>query len=411
MGILNLLFNKNQNQMKKINALCLTIILLTAWQFLSAQPYQIGKTSTIYIDTSRNNRNIDVDIYYPADIGGTNVPLATGVAKFPVLAFGHGFVMVWSAYQNVWSAIVPEGYVMIFPKTENGFSPSHTEFAKDIAFCIGRFQLENTSTQSIFYQRLDSTSAAMGHSMGGGSSLLAMQYNSNITAVCNLAAAETNPSAVTACGAIAKPALLLSGGNDCITPPPAHQDLMYNALTSSCKTILSINGASHCQFADYNFNCSFGELTCTPQPAISRNEQHSIMNQYMIPWLNYILKNDCSAGNLFQQMIDTASALTHNTNCSFCPTSIENQNQASNNFVEIFVDENKNISLSNKRNIEVELEIKIFNTNGNLVHSQEASMGRGEILSLLNNWNNGTYIVMVNDQKGRGRFSKIVILQ
>ena len=85
MGILNLLFNKNQNQMKKINALCLTIILISAWQFLSAQPYQIGKTSTTYIDTSRNNRNIDVDIYYPADIGGTNVPLATGVAKFPVL--------------------------------------------------------------------------------------------------------------------------------------------------------------------------------------------------------------------------------------------------------------------------------------------------------------------------------------
>ena len=183
--------------MKKINALYLTTILISAWQFLSAQPYQIGKTSTTYIDTSRNNRNIDVDIYYPADIGGTNVPLATGVAKFPVLAFGHGFVMVWSAYQNVWSAIVPEGYVMIFPKTENGFSPSHTEFAKDIAFCIGRLQLENTSTQSTFYQRLDSTSAAMGHSMGGGSSLLAMQYNSNITAVCNLAAAETNPSAVT----------------------------------------------------------------------------------------------------------------------------------------------------------------------------------------------------------------------
>ena len=397
--------------MKKIKAFCITIFLLGAWQFLSAQPYQIGQTSTTYIDTSRNNRNIDVDIYYPADIGGTNVPLAIGASKFPVLAFGHGFVMVWSAYQNVWSAIVPEGYIMIFPKTENGFSPSHTEFAKDIAFCIGRLQLENTSTQSIFYQRLDSTSATMGHSMGGGSSLLAMQYNSNITAVCNLAAAETNPSAVAACGAIAKPALLLSGGNDCITPPPAHQDLMYNALTSSCKTILSINGASHCQFADYNFNCSFGELTCTPQPAISRNEQHSIMNQYMIPWLNYILKNDCNAGNLFQQMIDTASVLTHNTNCVFCPTSIESQNQVSNNFIGIFVDDTKNILLSNKRNVDVELEIKIFNTCGNLVHSQEAPMERGEKLTLLNHWNNGTYIVIVNDQKGGGRFSKIVILQ
>ncbi len=61
----------------------------------SAQ-YQVGHLQQTFVDSSRGNRNITTEIYYPAATAGNNVPVAAG--QFPVLVFGHGFVMTWSAF-------------------------------------------------------------------------------------------------------------------------------------------------------------------------------------------------------------------------------------------------------------------------------------------------------------------------
>lgn len=152
---------------------------------------------------------------------------------------------------------------------------------------------------------------------------MAMQYNPNITAVVNLAAAETNPSAIAACSAITQHALVIAGGNDCVTPPTANQLAMYNALGSNCKVYVSIDGASHCQFANSNFNCTFGELTCTPAAAISRATQHSIVNSLIIPWLKFELENDCTAGLAFELLVTNPTGFTAQKNCYFCTVSID----------------------------------------------------------------------------------------
>ena len=99
-----------------------------------SQTFQIGHTQQNFIDASRENRNITTEIYYPSNTTGDDVPVATG--QFPVLVFGHGFVMIWSAYDVVWEALVPNGYIMVFAKTETSFSPSHTDFAKTLRFCL-----------------------------------------------------------------------------------------------------------------------------------------------------------------------------------------------------------------------------------------------------------------------------------
>jgi hypothetical protein len=65
---------------------------------------------------------------------------------------------------------------------------------------------------------------------------------------------------------------------------------MYNALASSCKTRIGIVGGGHCYFADYNFNCCFGEGTTSPQPTISRDQQHEIVAQLLFPYLDLCLK-------------------------------------------------------------------------------------------------------------------------
>jgi pimeloyl-ACP methyl ester carboxylesterase len=284
-----------------------------------AQPYSVGHRQFTFIDPERNNRPVLTEIYYPADTEGDNVPV-TGLEgdSYPVLAFGHGFVMEWSAYANIWSMLVSQGYILAFPRTETGISPDHLTFARDLAFVIRAVREEGRTAGSPFFERVDSTSCVMGHSMGGGSSFLAIQFNEDITAVVNFAAAETNPSAIDVCPAVHIPALVYAGGNDCITPPETNQVLMYDSLSSTCKTLVRIAGASHCQFGEQNVFCSFGELTCSPPPEISRVEQHRLVDTLLIPWLAYHLKGNCQASADFQSILTSSDDWTSHQVCDPC---------------------------------------------------------------------------------------------
>lgn len=305
---------KTQNQF-----LILVLFLIFSMMPVWSQPFAIGHTTITFIDASRGNRIIATEIYYPADVAGDNVPCTTAtVETFPVLTFGHGFIMTWDAYQNIWEVLVPEGYIMAFPRTEGGISPSHTEFAKDLAFVTDQITNLGNLKTAILFTRVSLMNAVMGHSMGGGATFLAPQYNSNIKTIVTFAAAETNPSAIAAANSLVMPALVLAGENDCVTPPASNQALMYNSLNSACKTYLSINGGSHCQMANSNFLCNFGESTCTPQPTISRDEQHLVLEDYLILWLEAQLKSNCVAGQGFNNLIGADSRVTFQKNCMQC---------------------------------------------------------------------------------------------
>jgi dienelactone hydrolase len=238
-----------------------------------------------------------------------------------VLVFGHGFVMTWSAYDVVWEALVSKGYIVVFPTTESSFTPSHTNFAQDIAYLVNAMYAENTNSSSTFYNSVLEKSAVMGHSMGGGSSFLAIQYNSAIDVLVSFAPAVTNPSSTTAASSITIPSLTFSGVNDCVAPPIDHQIPMHEALNSSCKTLINITGGSHCQFASSNFNCTFGELTCTPTPTISASEQQNITFALLLPWLNYYLKDVCQDANEFQALVDASVGISSSQNCELACTS------------------------------------------------------------------------------------------
>jgi predicted dienelactone hydrolase len=286
---------------------------------LAAQPLQIGHTAATFTDPARNNRSIPCEIYYPADAQGDDVPLAAGGGAFPVISFGHGFVMAWDAYQNIWEAVVPEGFILVFPKTETGFSPSHQDLGLDIAFAIGQVQALGQDAGSLFFNRTAGTSCAMGHSMGGGAAFLAAQADTGITALATLAPAETSVSAIQAAAGMARPALIIAGANDCVTPPAVHQLPMYGALASACKTYISITGGSHCQMANSNLFCNIGEATCMPAPAITREEQHQAIERYLLPWLKAQLKGDCQAGEVFDSTIVVDTGVTYQRTCELCP--------------------------------------------------------------------------------------------
>jgi pimeloyl-ACP methyl ester carboxylesterase len=278
---------------------------------LLAQSFPIGNRSITFNDPARN-RAIPVDIYYPGSSSGDNVPLADGA--FPVLIMGHGFVMTVDAYMNLRDHFVPRGYILVLPTTEGGLSPSHAAFGQDLAFLVGAMQAENTSGSSPFFEHVAPATALMGHSMGGGASFLGAANNYAIQALVNFAAAETDPSAIAAAAAVTVPTLVFAGSVDCITPIPQHQGPMYAATAASCKAFVNIQGGGHCHFANNNFNCSFGELTCG-SATISRAAQHAVVNDFAGLWLDHFLKGDANAFTNFSDSVAGSSRVIAELNC------------------------------------------------------------------------------------------------
>ncbi|TAH37938.1 MAG: T9SS type A sorting domain-containing protein [Bacteroidetes bacterium] len=359
----------------------------------------IGHTQISFIDSLRQSRSIPAQIYYPADSTGDDVPLSLITSgKFPLIVFGHGFLMSWDSYAYLWQALVPEGYILIFPTTESGISPQHLEFGKDLAFLVGAMKNLGEDSTSIFVNRIDSTSCVMGHSMGGGASLLAVQFDSMITAVVNFAAAETNPSAIAASGQITIPALIFSGGNDCVTPPVTNQIPVYDSMQSQCKYFVDIIGGSHCQMADDNFYCNIGEASCTPAPTITRTVQHEIILRYLLPWLDKQLRMNCHSQLLLDSVLVNDSTVNYSMNCMSCSQTTDisklNDSEQWQIYPNPFVNE---ISIVNRSAIGKNSAYQLLSIDGRIIQEGLISDSQTELYLDLHNLLSGMYFIRLKN--------------
>jgi len=94
----------------KISFLNILFTALLLWLVTGVQAqFSIGHTTITFNDPNRTGgfgsgggagRQIQTEIYYPAAMAGDNVPVSVG--EFPVVVIGHGFVMSWDAYANIW---------------------------------------------------------------------------------------------------------------------------------------------------------------------------------------------------------------------------------------------------------------------------------------------------------------------
>lgn len=291
-------------------------IQLLAFIFLSfttLAQYPIGSTTITFNDASRtggygsgggSGRQIQTEVYYPATAAGVGSSVATGV--FPVITFGHGFAMSWDAYQNIWEHYVPLGYIVVFPRTEGSLfpAPSHGDFGLDLKLVDEKMILLNSNAASPFYQKISSNSAIMGHSMGGGATILAGAGNTSVETIIGLAPAETTPSAILASSNVTVPAIIFSGSQDGVTPPNDNHLPIYNGVASSCKSFVSIIGGGHCYFANSNFNCDFGETTSSTGITITRAEQQTKTYSVLDPWFDYILKGNSTAYSSYLTALD-----------------------------------------------------------------------------------------------------------
>jgi pimeloyl-ACP methyl ester carboxylesterase len=281
---------------------------------LAAQNFPIGYQTMNFTDPARSNRPVPAEVYYPGLTAGSNTPLADG--KFPVISFGHGFLMAYDSYLYLKDSLVPLGYILAFAKTETGIWPDHLEYGKDLAFLVNQMKVEGNTPSSAYYNHIDSTSAVMGHSMGGGASFLGCENNPVPNAMITFAAAETSPSAIRAASHINIPSLVFSADEDCVTPPATNQVPMYDSLASDCKVFINIKGGGHCYFADYNFTCSLGEIGCASSFTITRDQQHKAVVDFLVPYLDYHLKKIPLAWTIFNDSLQVSQRITYMKSCS-----------------------------------------------------------------------------------------------
>ncbi len=300
--------------MRNIYLLLFLAIAISA----AAQPYQVGRRSTFYTDAGRS-RNVGTELYYPANSAGTNVPLAPGTAAFPVVVFGHGFTIPYGSYKWLGDSLAGNGFIAVFPTTEGSLSPSHEQFGRDLAFLCSRITSLTDSAGSFLFGRVKNRAAVAGHSMGGGSSFLAANYNSAINAIFNFAAAETTPSAKAAAFNVNIPALIFSGSSDCIVRD-TNQLRMYTNVMYPCKAYVNISNALHCHFANNEASCVTGQFFsgCNSSPITAPIVFDKTM-ALLLPWLQYYLQDSCSAKDVFEARLSGMAGISWQRTCSTDP--------------------------------------------------------------------------------------------
>ncbi|MFF3214397.1 dienelactone hydrolase family protein [Streptomyces sp. NPDC002886] len=254
---------------------------------IAADPAAPGAYPVAYTDltVSASGRSYSARVWYPGTTAGANAPVAQGL--HPGLAFGHGFFQDISKYETLLRHYTSWGFITVTPKSQGGLSPSHTGFADDLNAGLTWLTAQNTATGSRFNGTVDTSRYAVsGHSMGGGAALLAAARNPAVKTVSTLAAAETNPSAITASGAITAPAQYVGGSKDTIAGVADNQQKMYDAKKAPTQ-LRVITGGFHCGFVDSNgFGCDSG--------SIARAEQQRLTRSVTTTYLLYTLGLDAS---------------------------------------------------------------------------------------------------------------------
>lgn len=292
--------------------------------------YGIGHVSLSFDGSPGSRGEIPVDVFYPAGEEGENRPFASG--RFPLVVFGHGYGMQTLDYAYIWETLVPAGYVFaISDRLSDETVLDLEEYALDLRFVLARLQEEGEDPASVFFGHVDSSSALMGHSAGGGASVMAaadMQSGNEpgLRTVLLLAplgsllppvAGVRQPAA--AADGVDVPVLVLEGEKDCTTPPGLHSRLIFESLSAgSSSYLVSLPLGDHCGFSDENGpttrTCGLAEIgLCNPLfpffniqgETLGSVEQTRVVGALVKPWLDRYLREDPGERDLFEESLSS----------------------------------------------------------------------------------------------------------
>lgn len=297
-----------------------------------SQTYFVGEKTIIFNDVERT-RNIETVVYYPSDIGGVDATIVDG--SFPAIIFGHGTAMGdTDLYDYIWEAFASKGYVVLFPLSENDSpplgAPDHEAFGLDLRFLNSQIIEENEDVESFFYGHITDKTAIIGHSLGGKGTLIAAANNTNITTIVTLCAALSDPPWPFAENGydvvnnsipyITVPALVVDAEFDCVVPEEEGHYLTYDLLDIDCKTYVNILGGGHCYVASSDGSaCETAEGlfggNCEGDFTITREEQNNIVLNIILPYFDYMLKDDEIALSEFLDYISGSLDVSYERDC------------------------------------------------------------------------------------------------
>ncbi|MEI7803631.1 MAG: T9SS type A sorting domain-containing protein, partial [Bacteroidota bacterium] len=164
----------------------------------------------------------------------------------------------------------------------------------------------------------------------------------------------------------------------------------------------------HCQFADNDFLCQFGEATCSPQPTITAQAQQATTFSLLLPWLNFYLKNDCASGDEFQNLISVGNGITSAQNCSLICTGVEEKNDLT--FITIYPNPVEGITTVFSKQYLSDAELFIYDAAGKKVKVLKNISGY-EMKVDVNDLCDGFYFISLKQKDKLSAMHKLIIAQ
>lgn len=260
-------------------------------------PFAVGHTVFDAVDAARNDRNLRVEMWYPADAEnaegdatfydfqffglGLTSPVAveeapvTAVASLPLVVFSHGSCGVSFQSTPLMEMLASHGFVVAAPNhTGNSvnecigtggadpFAVVARNRPLDVSFLIDLLLARGRDPADPFYGRINESQIGVaGHSFGGYTALamasgidsaslgIAVPPDRRVKAIVPIAPASGFFSDAELAG-IAVPTLLLVGSEDSTTPVDPNVTRPWALIGAQALYRADITGAEHLHFAN-----------------------------------------------------------------------------------------------------------------------------------------------------------------
>ena len=175
-------------------------------------------------------------LYYPTNVGA-------GGVDHPIVTWGNGTGATPSQYSGLLTHLASWGFVVV--AHTSGTTGSGVEVLAGANYMVA----QNSNASSIFFGKLDTTKvAALGHSQGASGATNATVLSGGLIKS-TIAFNYPNPTWVdpihaTNWGALTKPVLLMTGGNDWLISSASGQTGYYNQIPGPAAKA-SLKGAGH----------------------------------------------------------------------------------------------------------------------------------------------------------------------
>jgi len=179
--------------------------------------------------------------------------------------------------------------------------------AIDQEFLVNAAREQSFNSSSPLYGLINNQTGAMGHSMGGGSTVIT--GGTGLVQSLMTLSAEYDDAVGLAAKNTTIPSLVMTGSDDCICPAPTNAIPIFKDLNSPCKYYVNIMNATHCHFDEVNqlpdSFCELVEKPCLDGHQLPRETQWAFVQRYVLSWFDFTLKGDLSAQAKLNSMISS----------------------------------------------------------------------------------------------------------